>query len=180
MGASQGAFFGVGPAFGYSLGLTKSEVGFIMLLGTLGGGLMQWPAGWIADQAGRAVTIAAAAFVSMLVLIIAVLVMLLSPAHATMWTAVLIFVWGATAMPIYPLLLAEANDQVHSGEMIAVSARLILLFGLGAITGPLGATFSMEAFSKSGLYVFLLTISTLIMAIAIVKTVEVQAKPTRE
>lgn len=168
MGLSQGAFFGVGPAFGHALGLTKGEVGIFMLFGTLGGGIMQWPAGRLGDQVGRARTIAAGAAISIGVSACSILAISNGLPYPEIWSVFLIAMWGAATMPIYPLLLAEANDRVGRQQMTVVSARLILLFGFGAILGPFGATMGMNVFGSGGIYWFLATVSGIFCALACV------------
>jgi hypothetical protein len=69
--------------------------------------------------------------------------------------SLLIGIWGGVTIPIYPLLLAEANDGLDYARMVSVSGRLILAFGMGAILGPIGATSLIDLMGSEGFYVFL-------------------------
>ena len=58
---------------------------------------------------------------------------------------VAVFVFGSFAMPMFSLSAAHANDRADKGEFVLVNAALMLFYSIGAIVGPLTASFVMEA-----------------------------------
>ena len=167
LGLSQGAFFGAGPSFGHGMAFDKNAVALFMTLGTLGGGLMQVPVRWAADRWGRhrVASIAAGCAIPTLLLSIAGM----DTGDAPLRLALLIGLWGGVTIPIYPLLLAEANEGLDYANMVSVSGRLILAFGAGAILGPLGATSLMGLVGSIGFYVFLIAANTTLLVGALAR-----------
>jgi MFS family permease len=167
LGLSQGAFFGAAPSFGHGMAFDKKAVALFMTLGTLGGGLMQIPAGWAADRWGRrrVATIAASCAIPTLLLSIAGM----GAGDAPLYLALLIGLWGGATIPIYPMLLAEANEGLDYASMVSVSGRLIIAFGAGAILGPLGATSLMGLMGSVGFYVFLIAANSALLTGGLVR-----------
>ena len=55
------------------------------------------------------------------------------------------FLTGGVTTPLYALLLAYTNDALSAENMPAASGGLVFTFGLGAIVGPLGTGWAMQA-----------------------------------
>jgi len=53
------------------------------------------------------------------------------------------------------LLLAYTNDNVPAEDMPAISGGLVFTFGLGAIIGPLGMGFAMDALGPFAFWIVL-------------------------
>ena len=49
-------------------------------------------------------------------------------------------------MPLFSLSAAHANDRAGKGEFVLVNAALMLFYSIGAIVGPLAASYLMEGF----------------------------------
>jgi MFS family permease len=57
--------------------------------------------------------------------------------------------WGAVAFPVYSVAVAHANDRAETGSFVMVSAGLLLMYGIGAIVGPVLAS-AMMTFARPG------------------------------
>lgn len=57
-------------------------------------------------------------------------------------------------MPLYSLSAAHANDHAGKGEFVQVAAGLMFFYSVGAIVGPLAASFLMEEFDPSALFAY--------------------------
>lgn len=173
MGMSQGAFFGVGPAFAHTIGMSNSVAALFMLCGVLGGGALQLPIGRAADAWGRRGVILISVCVATLALVAAIAATGTDQNHVI--TIVIIALWGGAIMPIYPILLAVANDHLEYDQMVVVSGRLIAAFGLGAVLGPVGTAGAMDCFGPKGFYA-ILTAGNIVLAVSIMA----RMAPTRE
>ena len=62
--------------------------------------------------------------------------------------------WGGMAFPLYSVAVALTNDHVGHAKYVKVSSGLLLLYGIGAVAGPLLAALVMSALGPGGLYLF--------------------------
>jgi predicted MFS family arabinose efflux permease len=65
---------------------------------------------------------------------------------------VLASVFGAAIFAMYPIIVAHANDHAPPGTSIQVSGGLLMVYGIGAIVGPLIAGQIMDPFGPRGLF----------------------------
>jgi uncharacterized membrane protein YeaQ/YmgE (transglycosylase-associated protein family) len=63
---------------------------------------------------------------------------------------VLFTIFGGLSLPLYSLVLAHANDHLHRDQMLGASGKLALIYGLGAVAGPLIAGWAMRQFEGAG------------------------------
>jgi MFS family permease len=175
MGLSQGTFFGIGPAFAHDVGFSKDAVALFMFCGILGGGLMQLPFGRLADAWGRSAVVTICVTVAMVASGVSIYALKAGADPAIL--TLLISCWGAAAMPVYPLLLAEANEGLTYSQMVAVSGRLIMAFGSGAIAGPVGAAVFIDLFGSGAFYGFLISAGMLLFAAMILRKTARRWKP---
>jgi MFS family permease len=160
VGVANGAFWSFAPLFAQDQGDTALDVSLYMSACVLGGMLAQWPLGWYSDRVDRrqvilAASLAAAAAGFLLVL------------QAT-WQMprvgllLLAAFWGASALSIYSLCVAHANDRADPGAYVGVSSYLLLAFGCGAIAGPLFAGVVIESGGIEMLFLFTATIHAML------------------
>ena len=62
--------------------------------------------------------------------------------------------FGCAAMPLFGLAAAHANDQAAPGEYVQVSGGLLLLYGVGAVIGPLLAPLFMAVLGPTALFAY--------------------------
>jgi MFS family permease len=65
------------------------------------------------------------------------------------------FFIGTVLYPIYALNVAHANDRAAPDEYVTISSGIMLLYGLGTVSGPLVGGAMMEFAGPSGLLWFL-------------------------
>lgn len=108
-----------------------------MLAGSV---LSQWPAGAISDRIDRRLVIAALAAAAAL----ASVALTLAPAQTPQWLWLLAAgIWGAGAYSFYGVAVAHAADRAPEGYMTQTMAGILILWGAGAIAGPLVAGAAM-------------------------------------
>jgi MFS family permease len=66
----------------------------------------------------------------------------------------LALVFGAAAFPLYSLSAAHLNDFVEGDGFVEASSGLLLLYGIGAVIGPLIASAMMRYWGVAMLFMF--------------------------
>lgn len=63
---------------------------------------------------------------------------------------------------VYGLAIAHANDCVPPTQRVAVSAGLLLTFAFGGSVGPIVASVAMTLTGPRGIYLFTMTVTSLL------------------
>jgi MFS family permease len=150
VGLANGAFWSLGPVFAQRTGLDVTDVAVFMSATVLAGAAGQWPLGRASDRFDRRYVIAGACTGA------AVAAAALASGVFTTADHILIAscAFGIFAFPIYAIAVAHTNDHVPHGEFVESSSGLLLLFGAGAVIGPLVASYLMSQVGPQGLYLF--------------------------
>jgi MFS family permease len=158
-GMANGAFWALGPVF--TVGVTRNLdlAAWFMTANVLGGALFQWPIGHLSDRLGRRTVLIACALCCSAV---AVTIALSAESLTSVGIILLGAAWGAFAFPQYSVAVANANDFADPSEYVMVSGGLLLMYGMGAIVGPLLASATMTAVGAAGLYLYTACVHLLI------------------
>ncbi|PQA87896.1 MFS transporter [Hyphococcus luteus] len=150
VGAANGAYWAVGAVYVQKLGYDIQTVAAFMTTVVVSGALSQWPLGHISDLFDRRILIVAIAALSSAAGVLLALTggqsefMLLAGGAA----------FGFTAMPIFGLAVAHANDRADPHEYVTLAAGLLLLYGAGAIVGPFVAPIIMQNAGPQALFFY--------------------------
>lgn len=174
-GLSMGAFWGLAPVFAGNVGLDVDGVAVFMSLCILGGGLMQWPMGWLSDHFDRRLVLMFGSFAAGGMAIMVATGGMIKP-ELLLYMALL---FGAASFPIYAVTVSHANDHVSAEERVVVSGTLLLIYGAGAIVGPLVAGPLMDILGAEGLFFYIGGIFVAVGLYAIWRTTR-RAAPTAE
>lgn len=151
-GLGSGAFWGLGPVFAANMGLSTQAIAGFMGLTIFGGVVMMWPVGKLSDRYERRRVLLAACGLTAIMALIAHLLMGYDKDTLLLGG----FLYGSFAFSIYSLAAAHTNDRVKPEQMLEVSSSLQLLWGGGAIVGPILTGFLMQAISPSVFLPFLM------------------------
>jgi MFS family permease len=157
-GLANGAFWSLGPLYGKGAGLSISETATLLTVAVLGGAAGQYPIGSLSDRIGRRLPLAIVATVAA----IAGIGLFLTGGPGAAWKYPLIAVYGICAFSIYTLCLAHANDLVPKERAVDVSSGLLMMFSIGAVVGPLIASFAMSLAGTGALFLHSAAAHTLI------------------
>ena len=173
-GMVEGAFWTLGPVYAQGQGMAVSDITFFMAAFVLGGLLSQWPLGRLSDHIDRRwVIIGCCLGTTVTAVLLATL-----PLPGGVFTLSLAVLHGGFMLPLYPLSLAHANDHAPNEELVEVSSGLLLLYALGAISGPWAVGWAMEA-QDSGAALFLAMAAILsLLALFIVLRAFLRAAPS--
>ncbi|MBW3566788.1 MAG: MFS transporter [Proteobacteria bacterium] len=150
-GLMNGAFYALGPVYVRNIGLDVSQIAMFMAATILGGLLAQYPVGMISDRIDRRTVMATLTILSSLVSL-GLLSVNVDYIFALYGSAV---VFGGLLFTSYPVAVAHTHDHFDANQVVTVSAALIVVYGLGAALGPLGASAVIYAMGASGLFVFI-------------------------
>ncbi len=149
-GMITSVFYALIPAWMQGEGIAQETIALVMLAAVLGGLAFQIPVGRVSDRFDRRMVLAGlglflAAMTTALVLLPQRLAILLPPA----------FLLGGAMSTLYPVAVAHAHDRMPTDRVVAVSARLILVSGIGSVIGPLAGSGIMARFGIDGVLWFM-------------------------
>jgi MFS family permease len=142
-----GASWSLVPRYGQQVGVAEAQIGFLMLLVSLGTLAFQWPLGLISDRRDRRKAILLSAIVG----IAAALMIAVTKASGLMLYP-LVLLFGGFAMPMYSLCIALMNDQLNPDEMVHAAGAIIVYYGIGSAAGPLLGGLFMSRLGPAGLF----------------------------
>jgi len=153
VGLANAAFWTLAPIYGQSLGFTTRDIALFMSVFIAGGALVQWPLGKISDGMDRrwmiATTCTTASFCG---LILGALGWYLFPTGTIFYAVV--FVLGASMLPLYSLSIAHTNDRLRRAEFVDASAGLLMINAAASIPGPLLASFVIATAGPFSLFIY--------------------------
>ena len=147
-GMAGGAFWSLAPLFGNRNGMSVSGIAVFMSITVIAGAAGQWPIGRLSDRADRRTVMvfacAGAALAAIGMIFLRFLHLYSMYGFAAMW--------GFFAFPLYAVAVAHANDFANPREFVEVSSGLLLVYGAGAVLGPVIASQAIVVFGPDGLF----------------------------
>lgn len=149
-GIAMGSFFALGAVYAVQIGLEVQGISLLMGVTVLAGLFLQWPIGRLSDFYDRlSVLMVLQALMAGLALMIA-----LTGVWHLYWLLLLGALFGGIGATLYPIAVAHVNDYADPADLVATSSTLIKAYGVGAVTGPVGASLLMGLLGAPGLFVF--------------------------
>lgn len=176
VGAVNGAFWSLSPVFARESGLDITGVALFMSAAVLGGAAGQWPLGRLSDRIDRRIVIIIASLIAAAASV-AIDMFGKDGNHVLLLFSAL---FGVGAFPLYALCVAHTNDRLEPDEFVQASSALLLLYGGGAVVGPLIASFLMSTLGATGLYAFTSAVHGLTALYALVRLTRRRAIPTAD
>lgn len=150
--------------YAQTLGWTETDATQLMSCMMIGAIVLQLPIGWLGDRFDRRKLIVALAALSAIGALVWPLA-LRSP-----WTTYpLLFVWGGAFVGIYTIMLTIVGSRFSGSRLVGIYAAMGLMWGAGALIGPLGAGVAMQWLSH-GLPLFVAFASGCFMLAALWQT----------
>lgn len=150
VGLSNSAFRMAGPIYAGRIGMDTADIAVFLSLGIVGGALVQYPLGALSDRWDRRRVVLMATIGAML----SAMAIAGFSGNSVTLNFVLIFIFGAFAMPIYSLAVAHANDHAEPHEYVLTSAALLLFYSVGAIVGPFAGSVVIERLGAHWLFAY--------------------------
>jgi MFS family permease len=153
VGLANGAFWTLAPVYAESLGFGRTGLALFMSVFIAGGALAQWPLGKLSDGMDRRWVIAAVCTAASGSGIALALFGWLLVGVPEIFFA-LVFVLGASMLPLYSLSIAHANDRLTREEFVEASAGLLMIMAALSVPGPLLAAFLTSMAGPYALFLF--------------------------
>ena len=164
-GIIHSAIFTLGAVYAASVNFTLFEISLFLFLIAVFGGIFQWPIGTYSDKKDRRIVIIFCTFLSAVFCILLIATsggslqnMYLATSMGTEKTMffILTSLYAGMAVPMFTLNLAYANDFISKEKFVAAGAGMQIIFGIGAMSGPLICSILMNKFGSNGFFVHLL------------------------
>ena len=148
VGLVTATFFALGPVYAQRMGLGIKDISYFMAAAVLGTVLLQGPIGVVSDRFDRR------KILTLVTILTAMAALLCIPAtqHSTNALFLAVALFGGFAFPLYSVCIAYTNDHLNPNQMIAASGALVLVGGLGAVTGPVLLAMIMDRFGDQALF----------------------------
>jgi MFS family permease len=165
IGLANGAFWTFGPLAAKAQVTSSLGVSLYMSACLAGGALSQWPLGRLSDHLDRRWVIVA------LCLATAILGVLLTAQEQAPDAVLLILaaLFGATALSVYPICVAHANDRADPSACVETSGLLLMAFGVGAAVGPFLVGLIVATAGIASLFVAIAAIHLTLAAFVLVR-----------
>ncbi len=166
------AIFAMLSVYAVTMNLSIFEISLLLVGTTLSGAFFQWPIGYLSDSYDRRIVIIACSVFASLFAILSVLFSGASFENLFTETAVrfnyfstvldktklfiFIILLSGMILPLFSLNLALVNDYIPKEKFVAAGGGLNIIFGLGAMAGPLMCSALMNLFGPNGFFVHLL------------------------
>ena len=148
VGLVTATFFALGPVYAQRIGLSIRDISYFMTAAVIGTILLQGPIGALSDRYDRRTILA------LVTILTAISALVCIPAEKVSNMALFasIALFGGLAFPLYSICIAYTNDHLEPRQMIAASGALVMVGGLGAITGPLLFALVMDLYGHAALF----------------------------
>jgi MFS family permease len=173
VGMVTATFFALGPVYAQRIGLDIRDTSYFMTAAVLGTVLLQGPIGALSDRFDRRTVL------TLITILTSISALLCVPAEQVSRLALFIAIglFGGLAFPLYSVCIAYTNDHLNPKQMIAASGALVLVSGLGAITGPLLFAFIMDSYGDQALFWSLAAVHAITGVFAIYRMVKSKPVP---
>ena len=171
-GLIHSAFFSLIAVYATTSNFTLFETSILLFMATIAGVIFQGPIGYFSDKYERRKVIVITTALGAMFAFIATIFggeslqnMYLSVRLS--FSKIVFFIsvglYAGLALPLFSLNLAHTNDYVTKDKFVAAGGGIQLIFGIGAIIGPILCSLFMDIFNINGFFIFLI-ISHIIIA----------------
>jgi len=146
-GAVNGAFWGMTPVFGQRLELADLQIALLMSATILGGAILQWPIGHLSDRHDRRSVLIGVSLVTAAVAAAVALIVI----EDLPGLVIAASIYGGLMFSLYGISVAHTNDHLMPGQILEATRGLLLIYGVGALCGPIFGGIAMELLGPVGL-----------------------------
>ena len=163
-GFVHSAIFTLGAVYAATMNFTIFEISLLLFLITTSGALFQWPIGYFSDRTDRRIVIIACAFAAAIFCSLSILASGTSLQNMYLATSVgidkimffiYVTLYAGMALPLFTLNLAYVNDYIPKEKFVAAGGGLQIIFGMGAMGGPIICSVLMSKYGANGFFVHL-------------------------
>lgn len=149
-GLATSGFWALGAVFAERIGLDSTGLITFMVTTITGGVILQWPIGRISDHIDRRYVLLAVSGLASSAALFAGMV----HSSSNLWLYVSTFLLGGLLFPVYSLSVAYMNDRVASDDLLEATRGILLVYGAGALLGPILAGMFMHYLGPHWLFYY--------------------------
>ena len=162
-----------------NMNLTIYEISILLTLIVAAGAIFQWPIGYISDRMDRRKVIIVSGILAIIFCMLAILFSGTSFSNAftqnltkfnyfstTLEKTKLflsITLMAGMTLTFFPIILAYVNDNITKEKFVAAGSGLNIVFGVGAIFGPILCSITMQLLGANGFFVYIILFLTLMV-----------------
>ena len=164
-GFIHSSLFTLAAVYAATINFTVFEISLLLFLITISGGIFQWPIGYYSDHRDRRIIIIGCAFAGALFCALSMTAAGASLANMYLATSigmdkimffVFVTLYAGMAIPMFTLNLAYVNDFIPKEKFVAAGGGLQIIFGLGAMGGPMLCSIFMNIYGANGFFIYLM------------------------
>ena len=164
-GIIHSALFTLGAVYASYMNSTIFDDSLFLFLIAVAGAIFQWPIGYYSDKTDRRIIIIICTFISAFFCIL--LITASGSSLQNMYLAIsidaskimffaYIVLYAGMAVPLFTLNLAYVNDYIPKEKFVSAGGGMQIIFGIGAMTGPMICSLLMQKFGSNGFFIHLL------------------------
>jgi len=163
-GFIHSCIFTLAAVYAAIINFTVFEISLLLFLITISGAIFQWPIGYYSDRYDRRLIIISCTFAGTFFCALSMTASGASLANMYLATSigmdkimffVFVTLYAGLAIPMFTLNLAYVNDFIPKEKFVAAGGGLQIIFGLGAMGGPMLCSVFMNAYGANGFFVYL-------------------------
>ena len=163
-GFVHSSLFTLAAVYAATINFTVFEISLLLFLITISGGIFQWPIGYYSDRHDRRISIIGCAFFGALFCALSMTASGASLENMYLATSigmdkimffVFVTLYAGMAIPMFTLNLAYVNDFIPKEKFVAAGGGLQIIFGLGAMGGPMLCSIFMNKYGANGFFIYL-------------------------
>jgi len=184
-GFIHSTIFTLGAVYTATMNFTIFEISLLLFLITIAGAVSQWPIGYLSDRFDRRIvivlcTIVCAIFCGLLFIVsgdsLQQMYLAIEWGTGKLMFFVFVTIYAGLSLPLFPLNIAHTNDFVPKENFVAYGGGLNLVFGLGAMGGPIVCSIFMNKLGPNSFFIFLLIFHVIIAIFALYRITKRRAE----
>jgi len=174
-GIIHSALFTLAAVYAATVNFSIFEISLLLFLITIAGALFQWPIGYLSDRYDRRVIIVLCTLGGAIFCALAIIAsgdtlqytnIIVDPGADKLMFFIFVTFYAGASLSLFPLNIAHTNDFVPKEKFVAAGGSLTLVFGIGAMGGPIVCSIFMIEFGPNSFFIFLLIFHVIIAIFA--------------
>jgi len=170
-GTIHSVLFTLSAVYAATMNFSIFEISLLLFLITIAGALSQWPIGYLSDRFDRRIiiilcTIVGAVFCALSIIAsggtLQYINVVVDPGADKLMFFIFVTVYAGASLSLFPLNIAHTNDFVPKEKFVAAGGSLNIVFGVGAMGGPIICSIFMNEFGPNSFFMFLLIFHVII------------------